>query len=233
MDGSTEWSSSQLKAKGSTGPPIGDKKMADYLKDALCSTLDESVRKALVGKYPAPSNCELMQATRVDECVYRAILSESGRLRDYKLQLVDKSLTAALSALMPVQASIPADKNLSDAIKLLADAHARLVIGRREFVKLCLNPEYHGMCRPNLPFNTEMFGGEVEHLVKEMQAASKLSRKVKQSYSRSDSRDPKGNGWYRRQRRGSYHPNRGGYHQRPAYQQQWKTQQPPARKKKN
>ena len=79
------------------GEPIDDK-IAISIKFLIRRKLQEQAMTQTSEKYPAPSNCEILDTPRVRPAIWDSVTS-SSRSKDLKLQRIQKPLTKGITAL--------------------------------------------------------------------------------------------------------------------------------------
>ena len=141
-----------------------------------------------------PKNCEGLSAIITNPMLW-AMISDSNKTRDRKLQSFQKELVKAASLMTKIFNTLIAAKGdvkklnivdiltkMNDALALLGDLNYNIAMFRRNALKPDLKPCYQKLCAETVPLTKELFGDDLAKLVKEAGEVSKLSKKVTTSY---------------------------------------------------
>ena len=179
------------------GNPIDDEvaQSATYL---MTHQLEQKVLDEVTAKYPAPSNCDLIDTPKVNPPIWDH-LPTGTKSRDLKLQRVQKSLTRGLNAYMSTLSAGNISETQQDTLALLCNANFELNCVRKELIKPDLNARFTHLCKPSLPASRLLFGDDLGKQVKDLkdqqQAAAGVMKGQGKFKSRYYSHPYKGRGF--------------------------------------
>jgi hypothetical protein len=174
------WSQPLLKA-----PDLGDpiaKSLADLINTACtnqCKVND------VIGKYKVPSNCEFMNAPRVNEEIWgelvrnRRVQTNDKLLRDIQ-NLVTAGMIPILTlakVLKPYTSQVPELKTLiGDSLTLLGQVQFNMSVRRRYMLKPYLKVKYANICNINTPVSSWLFGDDIGKEIKKCETIVKVGK---------------------------------------------------------
>ncbi|KAJ8030031.1 hypothetical protein HOLleu_29600 [Holothuria leucospilota] len=167
-----------------TGPPI-EQKVADMVTKVQTNKMSEEKFKEKCKKYSRPSNCDMLQQTKVNQLIWEKLRPATSRSRDIKFQKCQTATKGiiALTETVKLLLSCPnVEKSIIhgifDAITLVAQGNLELNLARRELLKPDLSQDFQQLCSQNVPVTTQLFGDDIEKRVKDIAASTKIGAKV-------------------------------------------------------
>ena len=160
----------QIAAKFAMPSDIGDpidEEVAQSATYLMTHQLELKVLDEVTAKYPAPSNCEILDTPKVNPPI-RDHLPTGTKSRDLKLQRVQKSLTRGLNAYMSTRSAGNISETQQDTLALLCNANFELNYVRKELIKPDLNARFTHLCKPSLPASRLLFGDDLGKQVKDL-----------------------------------------------------------------
>ena len=165
-----------------------DDAIAEVVENLLKSGVDTSKLEAILAKYKAPKNCQMLMPVRVNQGIW-SVLSTAARTEDAKLQkqqtTIVKALTATSSAANDVHALMENGTPLANTLEKLADAIAMLAainrdinMKRRTLIKPELNENYRHLCAPTVPITSQLFGDDVQERIKQQGETNKAFQQI-------------------------------------------------------
>ena len=154
-----------------------DDKLAISVKYLMGHKLQEKAVDDAVDKYPAPSNCEILDVPRVRPAIWDTVMP-STRSKDLKLQRVQKPLTKGITAFTRTIDPANTTDEQQDIFALLCNANFELNMLRRETFKPEMNPKYLHLCKPSNPVTKWLFGDNLSAQVKDLTEEQKTTAGV-------------------------------------------------------
>ena len=171
-----------------------------YLKESVYNSDMEKLAK----EFPRVENVEFLKVPRLDSEVYQ-VIEQSIRTNDQNLQLVQKSIVSAMSALAPLLElgfqRADSDKEFDDcakglwaSVQLMAFAHNGISSRRRELIKPSLAPIYARVLTKGHDTTPEwLYGGNLLETTRKCEASKKLSEKILKPKPQIQQRKPSTN----------------------------------------
>ena len=178
----------QYAENAATGEPIDDK-IAISIKFLMGHKLQEQAMTQTSEKYPAPSNCEMLDTPRVRPAIWDSV-SSSSRSKDLKLQRIQKPLTKGITALAKhmTNSKEPMTSAQQDTFALLCNANFELNCLRKDNFKTEMNQKYTHLCKPSVAVTKWLFGDNLSSQVKDLTEEQKTTAGVMRRQSRGSSR---------------------------------------------
>lgn len=162
--------------------------LADVAADMVLTGLSEERVKALRACYLSVENCATVCPVRVNKFIYN-IISGATREADCVLQKTQAVQATGLIALLKAIDEVKEaarDKpslngtfqKMTDAFSLLSHVNMDLNLRRRAVMKGGLNQDYRHICAASNPITSELFGDNVEDLIKQQTEANKVKQQV-------------------------------------------------------
>ncbi|XP_030851512.1 uncharacterized protein LOC115928456 [Strongylocentrotus purpuratus] len=159
-----------IAAKFAMASDIGDpieEEIAQSTSYLMTHQLEGKVLDEVTAKYPAPSNCQIIEAPKVNPVIWDN-LPPMTKSRDLKLQRVQKSLTHGINAFARSVSMGGITDTQQDALALICNANFELNCLRKELIKPDLNARFTHLCKPTLPATRLLFGDDLGKQVKDL-----------------------------------------------------------------
>ena len=165
------------------GDPI-DEEVAKSTTYLMTHQLELKVLEDVVGKYPSPNNCQLIDVPKVNPPIWD-FLPPATKSRDLKLQRVQKSLTKGLNAFTRSLSAGRMSDTQQDALALICNANFELNCLRKELIKPDINSRFAHLCKPSLPATRLLFGDDLGKQVKDLKDQQLAAAGVMKSQGRA------------------------------------------------
>ena len=185
-------------AKRFKGNEIVDKDieatLAENINNLFRKGLEERQHEELIKDehISRPENCEALVTVKCNRIIWD-LCSQNVKYIDKKMQNAETSLikgaifiTKAVNKLAELEA--PAKEKgielssvvdqCKDALSLLGHCNQQICLTRRDIIKPELKSEYSHLCKPSVPFTSELFGDDVSKTAKELEDSVKMGHKI-------------------------------------------------------
>ncbi|XP_050310842.1 uncharacterized protein LOC126746580 [Anthonomus grandis grandis] len=167
------------------GPEIHNS-LVERWSSILIKGLSPEERNSLIGDYPIPTNCDYLNAPKLNDVVAAAI-SDSATRRDIRLSLLQTQVGAAVTAIGNSLTSLLKEggegnkvlvKQLSDAGRLLADLFHSESLSRRDLITMYLNKDIKETLDKSA-ITSFLFGDNLEERIKSSKNILRSSQDLK------------------------------------------------------
>lgn len=193
----------------------------------LCEGLNKDQKKALTEKIQAPENFQLVKEPKLNPEI-AAVMTESTRNRDKRLEKAQSQLGMGISALTVLTSSlierdidkIEVIKSLSEINQLLLDLHFENTLNRRKLITYTLDKKFLEIVQ-EVKRDSLLFGENLADKIKASKTAEKSGLQIKKTNAAEASTSKKptyqqGN-WRGPPRHAQRGNRQGGAKSRPAY----------------
>ncbi|KAL0820918.1 hypothetical protein ABMA28_005578 [Loxostege sticticalis] len=166
------------------GPKIHEN-LSQLWMPILKKGMDKELKDKLLKQNPAPENCSLLQAPKLNPEILAAV-SDSARFRDKRIETVQQQLGAGITALNKgLELLLENDndrliavKHLSDSCRILCDLHFVETEARKKYVTPGLDKSFLTIIQ-EIDRDDMLFGNKLPEKIKASRAIEKQSLQIK------------------------------------------------------
>lgn len=173
--------------KTTTGPKV-DEKVAEICRSLTLNGLPLDRLKEIEGKYLPPENCDIVTEVEINPEI-STILSHRAKEADNRPKKLQNTQAKAMVAIMEAMSEVKEATakvpelgatfgKLMDAFSLSANLNRDRIRMRRTNLKYEIQPEYRHLCDSKQPYGKQLFGDDLDELVKTQTEANKLRAQI-------------------------------------------------------